>query len=528
MHFRRLASAAAVLFLALPAAHADVRLPAVFSDNMVLQRDVPLTIWGWADPGEKVTVALLPQIAPQQMVPGTTLPAPTPPLKSGEAVAGDDGRWSVRLPATATGLVTPLALKVQGRSSIVLKDVLIGDVWLCSGQSNMYWPVKDSADAEKEIAAANFPQIRHFAVAKNVLDRPGDDVHAEWKVCSPATARSFSAVAYYFARRLHQELGVPIGLVHSSWSGSPIHPWLSPEALASDEELRKFAAGLETQVRPDYEKLRKEFEPKWAEWAKAAQDARAASQPVPPRPEISFREPGGRYPSGTFHGMIAPLTRYPIKGVIWYQGESDAGRAPLYAKLFPAMIRDWRRQWAQPDMPFFFVQLAAFMDRKDEPSESNWARLREAQTRTLALPRTGMACTIDIGDAKNIHPPNKQDVGLRLALNALRVAYGRDLVASGPMLKGVKLDGNKAALTFSDLGGGLVVKDGNKLKGFAVAGADKKFVWADAKIEGETVVVTSDAVKEIAAVRYAWADNPDCNLFNKAGLPAVPFRTDDW
>lgn len=496
------------------ATQADVRLPAIFGDHMVLQRDVPIVVWGWADPGENVTVALLRAVESKIS------------SNHAETRAGSDGRWSVQLPAQAIGL--PVTLDVRGKNIIEVRHVLIGDVWFASGQSNMYWPVKSSADAEKEIAAANYPQIRSFDVWKDAAAEPRDDAYGRWAVCSPQTAGNFSAAAYYFARHLSKELKVPIGIVHASWAASSAHPWMSREGLAADPQVKTFADGITKQTAASLEKFRAEFEPQWVQWRKAAAEAAAAGKEPPRRPEVSFRDEVRHVPSALYNGMVAPLVPMRIKGVIWYQGENDVRRGMFYQKIFEALIRDWRSKWNQPEMPFLFVQLAAYQDPQAPAGSAKWAELRAAQAAALRVPRTAMACTIDIGDAANIHPGNKQDVGLRLALAAMKIAYGKnDVIASGPVLKKMTVDGNRATLTFDELGGGLTVK-GDTIKGFAVAGEDRQFLPAEARIDGDTVVVAGGQVKAVVAVRYGWADNPECNLFNKAGLPAVPFRTDSW
>ncbi|MBN2584699.1 MAG: sialate O-acetylesterase [Planctomycetes bacterium] len=487
------------------ACRADVRLPTVFADDMVLQRDMPIHVWGWADPGEAVTVGLA--------------------GKTAEAKADQHGAWDVTLPAAKAG--GPVEITIKGRNSLKLKNILVGDVWFCSGQSNMYWPVKNSANAQEEIAKADWPQIRLFEVAKDAAVKPRQDVYGLWRVCSPSTVGSFSAAAYYFARHLHKELKVPIGLIHSSWAASSAHPWTSAEGLAADPKVKTFAENVMKSTATSLEKFAQEFDSKWAEWDKAAAEARSQGKQPPARPEVSFKNEVRAVPSALYNGMVAPLTQMPIKGVIWYQGENDAHRGMFYQAIFESLIRDWRKQWKQEKMPFLFVQLANYQARQAEPSESKWAELRAAQAAATRLPATGMACIIDIGEAENIHPSNKQDVGLRLALAALRVAYDKDVVYSGPVLHQWQAKGNSAAMRFDHIGGGLMVR-GEKLKGFAVAGPDKKFFWAEATVKRDQVIVTSDKVSDIKAVRYAWADNPECNLYNKEGLPAVPFKTDDW
>jgi len=478
-----------VLLCVLPAA-AAVKLPAVIGDHMVLQRDMKVPIWGTADPGEKVTVTL----GDRQAV----------------ATADADGRWMVRLdPLKAGG---PFEMTVAGSNRITLKDILVGEVWVCSGQSNMAMQVKTAANAHQEIAAANYPDIRLFTVARLVAAAPQSDTKGTWVACSPQTVGDFSAAAYYFGRHLHKELNVPIGLIHTSWGGTPAEAWTSRATLEADPDLKAIVDRWDQELAN----------------ARKAGSAAGNQQSAP-----KGRKAGGDLagstdrPSSLYNGMIQPLIPYAIRGAIWYQGEANAGRAYQYRKLFPAMIQDWRKAWGQGDFPFLFVQLANYQPRKPEPADSAWAELREAQTMTLSLPKTGMAVIIDIGEGDNIHPKNKQDVGKRLALAALAIAYGRDIPYSGPMYDSMKIEGDKVRLTFRHVNGGLVAK-GGVLKGFAIAGDDRKFVWADAKIDGDTVVVHSDKVAKPKAVRYAWADNPECNLYNKAGLPASPFRTDDW
>jgi sialate O-acetylesterase len=640
---------------------ADVRLAALFTDHMVLQRDTKIPVWGWAAPGDRITVS----------VGGHTATAKT----------DKDGKWMARVASLPAG--GPHTLTVVGKNTITLNDVLVGDVWLASGQSNMWWPVRNGdfgvKDRETEIAAANFPDIRYFTVPPVTSFTPKDHVEtAGWVACSPQTAPNFSAVAYFFGRDLHQALGVPIGLVHSSWGGTLCEAWTSEEALrelpdfkikldqmdaeapnipkaeaAYKEALAKWNADLAT-----YDKGHQEGNPIWAAPEVDLREWRTASLPgvwekagyedldgfmwyrkvvelpadwagkdltlslgpindmdrtwfngalvgknegthaatvfrnysvpgnvvsaganviavrvydignvggicgipddlyltlagVPNAPKISLagewhnrpgaylrdippqpaapllREGDPNVPGVLFNAMINPLVPYGIKGAIWYQGESNAGRAFQYRELFPAMISDWRQQWGQGDFPFLFVQLANFMPVAPEPGPSAWAELREAQLMTLKLPNTGMATIIDVGEADDIHPQNKQDVGRRLSLWA-RHYGGEKLVYSGPLYTRHSIEGNAIRIHFNHVGGGLTTPEGASLKGFAIAGADQKFVWAEARIDGDTVVVSNANVTNPQSVRYAWADNPMCNLYNKEGLPASPFRTDTW
>lgn len=487
----------------IPSARAEVRLPHVFGDNMVLQAHARVPVWGWADPGEEVHVLVGDQLKKTR--------------------ADQDGRWRVDLAPLDYG---PVRFVVEGNNRIEFKNVLVGEVWVCSGQSNMEWPVARAMNADKEIATANYPEIRLFKVAKVVADKPLEDTGGSWRVCSPETVRDFSAVGYFFARELHQRLGVPIGMIQSAWGGTPAEAWTSREALEADPELRPILERWDA-ILANYEQAQRRYEEALRRWREQAQAARQAGKPVPPRPRPPRGPNHPHRPSGLYNGMICPIVPFAIKGVIWYQGESNASRAYQYRKLFRTMIRDWRRTWGQGDFPFLFVQLANFRQRRAEPGESDWAELREAQMMALQEPNTAMAVAIDIGEANNIHPRNKQEVGRRLALAALAIAYGQDVVYSGPLFDRMEIEGNKVRLHFKHVDGGLVAK-GGELRGFAIAGPDRKFVWAKAVIEGDTVVVWSDEVPNPVAVRYGWADNPDCNLYNKAGLPASPFRTDDW
>lgn len=486
---------------------ADIRLPAIIGDNMVLQQDQKVTIWGWADPGEEVTVS----VSWHNMKWAVT--------------AGRNGKWIYKMnPPKAGG---PYEMMLSGKNKVTIKNILVGEVWVCSGQSNMQWSVKASANPDEEIAAANYPNIRLFTVQRKVAQQPQSDCMGNWTSCSPETVSGFSAVGYYFGRELHQKLDVPVGLIHTSWGGTPAEAWTRRGVLKSDMDFRPILERYDAAVKR-YPQAKKEYEQKVEEWKQAAEKAKAEGTKAPRRPRSPFGPGHPHTPSGLYNGMIAPLIPYGIQGAIWYQGESNAGRSYQYRKLFPAMIKNWRKDWGQRDFPFLFVQLANFMAVKPDPSESGWAELREAQFMTLALPNTGMATIIDIGEADDIHPKNKQDVGKRLALWALAETYEKDLVYSGPLYKSMEKKGNQIVLRFDHIGSGLVAKGGGPLKGFAIAGADRKFVWADAQIEGNMVVVSSDQVVEPVAVRYAWADNPVCNLYNKEKLPASPFRTDQW
>jgi sialate O-acetylesterase len=479
---------AALLVLLAGAGRAETRrealkLHALFSDHAVFQCGMTVPVWGWAEPGEEVTVAFGDQ--------------------KKAATAGPDGSWRIRLDVLAAG--GPHEMKVSAKSgSVTVTDILVGEVWVGSGQSNMEWSVRNSARAAEEIAAAEHPQIRLFSVPRRMAEKPQKEVQGSWKLCTPETIPGFSAVAYYFGRDLHQRLKIPVGLVHTSWGGTPAEVWTRREVFDEVDALK-----------PCVERDAKALE----NFEKAAAKAKEENKPAPRKPMPL---------SCLYNGMIAPLLPYAIRGAIWYQGESNASRAKEYQVLFPAMIENWRKDWGQGNFPFYFVQLANYMARKPQPGDSAWAELREAQTLTMSKSaNTGMAVIIDIGEEKDIHPKNKQDVGKRLARWALAREYEQKIVCSGPLYDSMKVEGGKVRLTFKHVGGGLAARDG-KLVGFAVAGDDRKFVWADAAIDGDTVVVGADSVAAPVAVRYAWADNPECTLTNKEGLPASPFRTDAW
>ncbi len=498
-----------MVVLSVPA-YANVRLPAIIGDNMVLQGGDRVPLWGWADPNEEITV----NVSWRQL--------------EWSVQADPSGKW--RFNMTAPDFGGPYSITLKGKNSVTIKNILVGEVWVGSGQSNMQMSVRSSANAEQEIAAARYPKIRLFSVERTVAQTPQSDCKGKWVECSPETVGDFSAALYFFGRELHQQLDLPVGLIHTSWGGTPAESWTSQEMLeenpAFEPILKRFQDALAA-----YPQAMIKYKEDLAKWNEAAKKAREAGTQVPPRPGEPMGPNNPWAPAGLYNAMVAPLIPYAIRGAIWYQGESNAGRAYQYRELFPAMIRSWWNNWGQGEFPFLFVQLANFKDAKQEPGDSDWAELREAQTMTLSLPNTGMAVIADIGDAKDIHPKNKQDVGKRLALWALARTYGKDMVYSGPLYKSMEQKGNKIVLHFDHVGGGLVAKgeaSNPALKGFAIAGPDRKFVWADARIEGDTVVVSSDKVAEPLAARYAWADNPPCCLYNKAGLPASPFRTDSW
>ncbi|MGD0572395.1 MAG: sialate O-acetylesterase [Sedimentisphaerales bacterium] len=486
---------------------ADVRLPSVISDNMVLQQGKAVPIWGWADANEAVTVT------------GSW------GSDQWKTTADQDGKWMVKIDTGKAG--GPYEMTVSGKNPITIKNILVGEVWVCSGQSNMEFTVRQAKNSAEEMADANnYPKIRSFTVGRKVIYTPMYNCNGKWQVCSSQTAGNFTAVGYFFGRELTKQLNVPIGLIHTSWGGTPAESWMSKEYLENDPNFRPILKRFE-ETSADINELKRKYREEMQKYDSIVPKLRAEGKPLPPRPEEPIG-PGHAYsPTGLYNGMIVPILPYGIRGAIWYQGESNAWRAYQYRTLFPTMIENWRDAWHEGDFPFLFVQLANWEPVSPEPGESDWAELREAQLMTLSAPNTGMAVTIDIGEANDIHPKNKQDVGKRLALWALAKTYGKNIVYSGPIYKSMKVDGNKAILAFDDVGSGLMAK-GDSLKGFAVAGADKKFVWADAKIEGDTIIVSSDKVAAPVSVRYAWAKNPVCNLYNKEGLPATPFRTDTW
>ncbi|MBI5800524.1 MAG: sialate O-acetylesterase [Verrucomicrobia bacterium] len=490
-------------FLTVAAARADVKLPAIFGDHMVLQRDTALPIWGTAAPGEEITVSIAGQTATTK--------------------AGADGKWSVKL--TKLSAAGPHILTVKGKNTATFSDVLVGEVWLGSGQSNMAMTVNRAKDFEQEQAAAKFPQIRMFIEASGAANSAQSEGKGKWVICTPESVGGFSATAYFFGREIHRALNVPVGLINSSVGGTPIESWIAPEAQKAAPELKGFFELQAKAARPaDPEKAKAKFEKDTAAWKEAAAKAKADGKPAPKRPQdpVALAERKGNV-GGLFNGKIAPLIPYAIRGALWYQGEANSmpEKARFYEAQLKLLVTDWRARWGS-DFPFAWVQLPNF----GGPGR-DWPAVREAMLRTLVLPKTGMAITIDIGEERDIHPKNKQDVGRRLAAWALGTVYGQKVATSGPLPAGHQVRGSEVVLSFKHTGGGLVAK-GGELKGFVIAGADKQWQPATARIEGDKVIVSSAAVKQPAAARYAWENWPTCNLFNGAGLPASPFRTDDW
>ena len=494
---RTLRFAACALLLALPSL-AEVKLPTLIAEHMVVQRDLPVHVWGTAAPGESVSVVFR--------------------SETRSATPDRFGRWSLYLPAGAGG--GPFELTVQASNTITLKDVLVGDVWVASGQSNMEMAMQGVANAKSEIAAAHSPKIRLFRTLNRVADHPLDDVAAHtWVAATPETVDEFSAAAFFFGRELNKKYDVPIGLIESNWGGTPAEAWTSMTSLGADASLMPVFAEWGKMMQDQATTLL-EREQQMKAWEQSVAAAKSEGKPAPGKPWQPNQDNCWQ-PAGLFNAMIAPLTRFPIRGAIWYQGESNAGpeRAPLYSHLFQTMIQDWRRAWGQGDFPFLFVQIANFKTGPD----AMWPEVRDAQRRTLALANTGMVVTIDIGEATNIHPLNKQDVGLRLALAAEAISYGDKIEYSGPLFRQATAEGNAMRVWF-DHAGGLKAK-GNAVQGFEIAGATGEFSAAEARIEGATVVVSAARVSEPRRVRYAWKDVPECNLFNGGNLPASPFRS---
>ncbi len=501
----------AFLFLGLApcAALAEIKMPAIFGPHMVLQRDQKDKVWGTAEPGERVVVA----IAGQE--------------KATEA--GADGKWSVTLdPLPAGG---PHSLSVSGKKdTVVFDDVLVGEVWICSGQSNMEWPVSAANDGDLESLSAKYPKIRLISVPKVGTQDPQSDFKGRWEACTPETARGFSAVGYFFGRQIHQTIGVPVGLIDDSWGGSAAEAWVRRDRLAADPKLKGLVAEWD-KIEKDTPRLQEEYDKKAEERREAAAKARAAGRPAPRAPESPrARLAGNQRPANIYNGVLKPTIGYGIRGVVWYQGESNAGRAYQYRDLFPLMIQSWRDEWGIGDFPFYWVQLADFQKEATEPGDSSWAELREAQTMTMdRLKNTGQAVIVDLGEAQDIHPRNKQDVASRLARWALARDYGVRVPYRSPTFKSMAKQGDSIVLTFDNAEDRLKAFDVPEVRGFTVSGADKKFVKASAKVVGkDKVEVRADGVADPVAVRYGWADNPVCNLYNSAGLPVTPFRTDDW
>lgn len=486
----------------------EFKVANIFSDHMVLQRDKPVPVWGWADPGEQITI----EFAGQK--------------KQGAAAA--DGKWLVKLDAMAASSQAA-EMRINGASGSrqkIISDILVGEVWLGSGQSNMAMTVSRSKDFEAERLAATWPQIRMFKEESAAAKTPQSDSKGSWAVCSPDSVGAYSATLYFFGREIHRELSIPVGLINSSVGGTPIESWVAAEAQRAIPELKPI---LDEQAKADAEfneqAAREQHEKAVARWKEQVAEAKGAGKPLPKKPTdpLEQRKRRGGL-GGLFNGKIAPLVPYALRGVVWYQGEANAqpGRGALYTHQLSKLVEDWRARWGE-QLPIAWVQLPNF-DRSGE----DWMLVRESMLKALRIPKTGMAITIDIGEAKDIHPKNKQDVGRRLAYWALGDVYGKSGQAtSGPVFASHQVDGAEVVLNFKHADAGLVAKDG-MLVGFKIAGADKQWKSANARIDGERVIVSSPDCKMPVAVRYAWEANPKCNLTNGRGLPASPFRTDDW
>lgn len=490
---------------------AEVKTPAVFGSGMVLQRGMDVPVWGWADAGEKVTVSFRDQ--------------------SVSATANDQGEWQVKLKPMQVGKAATLA--VTGSNKIEFSDVLVGEVWVCSGQSNMGWSVANGLDADLEAASANEPQIRLFQVPLVTAETPQQDVKASWRTAAPDNVSSFSAVGYLFGRQLQHTLKVPVGVIMTAWGGTRAEAWTSPEAMASTNELKPIVDAWGAKAdKYNAEKAKAQYEKAMENWKKKVAAAKEAGKQAPRRPQLVGPPRLDRHhPSALYNAMVSPLVPYAIRGAIWYQGESNAGRAYQYRTLMPTMIQSWRDAWGQGDFHFYQVQLANFMAINEQPEESAWAELREAQVMAGdAIPNVGAACITDIGAAKDIHPKDKQNVAKRLARLAFVDVYGMDnITKQGPTYKSMEAKGDKVLIHFENYGSPLTTYYREALSGFAIAGADKQFVWANAKIlNATTVEVSHPDVKEPKSVRYNWANNPQGTLYNNAYLPAYPFRTDDW
>ncbi len=538
-----------ILFFLSANLYADVKMPSFFGDNMVLQRDIPLNIWGWADKGEKVTVSF----AGQEKT-AIAVDDGNPSSSKDSAVA----RWIVKLDplkASSTSQTMTVSSSIGNRQSKI-ENVLVGDVWVCSGQSNMQMTVGNSANAKNEVDTSGNPLIRHLAIPSSISLYPKDEIPPSkvgWVAACPQTTGNFTAAGYYFAREIVRETGIPVGLINTSWGGTKIEPWTPAEGFRKVPELKGISEQVDSWI-PTTEIGKKVFLKYiedikvWTPSAEAALKEGVMPPFLPPAPGVAntFQSP-----TMIFNSMVSPLVNYGIKGVIWYQGEANGGEDEIYTHKMNALVSGWRSLWKQPpssgaprgDFPFYFVQLANYRaSNPDNPAGGDvWTKTREAQLKTMsAVKNTGMAVIIDIGEAGDIHPKNKQDVGKRLAAWALAKDYGKNIVYSGPIYKELKVEGDKIRISFDHIGTGLITgkKEGlapaketpnGKLKWIAIAGEDRKWYWADAVIDGNTILVSSEKVQKPVAVRYAFTMNPEgANLYNKEGFPASPFRTDSW
>ncbi|EDM29437.1 sialic acid-specific 9-O-acetylesterase [Lentisphaera araneosa HTCC2155] len=517
MNFKK-AISSIILFSSL-ATQADIKPVKLFQSDMVIQRDTQAPIWGKADPGESVAVK-------------ASWGAET------STMAGNDGKWSVKLKTPKAG--GPHTITLKGKNEIVLKNVLSGDVWLCSGQSNMEWTVNNSMNKDQEIASANNPMIRHFKANHAMNERPADDNGAQWRICTPQNAAHFTAVGYYFAREIYKNEKVPMGILSVNWGGTRVEPWVTPEGFHMVPELKNLAMKIDAvnPKKPSGNAAYKKYIQEMKAWIAKSESALIKMEGLTAAPKRPSLGTSHQSPTYLYNAMINPIAPAALKGILWYQGESNGNEGDSYYHKKQALIKGWRKLFNQPDLPFYYVQLANF--QKSNPNHAlggdGWARLRQAQLDTLQVENTGMALATDIGEAKDIHPRNKQDVGKRLAYWALAKDYGHsDLVCSGPLFKEMKVQGNKAIVSFDYVGSGLMLAKktglefpskitGNQVNWVSIKGADNQWHKAEAVIQGNAVVFTSDKVKSPKGVRYAYYMNPEgMNLYNKEGLPASPF-----
>jgi sialate O-acetylesterase len=492
-------------------ADADVRLPALFTNNMVLQQGIESPIWGWAAPGEEVTVTFRNKTASTKATP--------------------NGSWKTNLQKLKASNA-PAQLTISGKNKITLENVVVGEVWLCSGQSNMQWPVSASDDSDLEALTANFPDIRLITVPQFGTQEPQSDFQGSWEPCTPETVQSFSGVGYFFGRQLHQTLQVPIGLIDNSWGGSACEAWIRRDLLEALPAANPYMEQWKnTEPNYDEAKATATYQQQLKTWQEKAATAKAAGKPTPSKSRAPRNPLTGQHrPANLYNGVLKPIIGYGIKGAIWYQGESNANRAKAYRDVFPLMIKNWRDEWGLGDFPFYWVQLADFREESPAPAESNWAELREAQTLALSLPNTGQAIITDLGEAHDIHPKDKQNVAKRLVRWALAKDYGYNgLVYRSPQYKAHQRNGKKLILHFDFVGGGLDTFDIRTPTGFTLAGEDKIFHPAKARVVAkDRIELTCQNVPNPVAARYAWADNPVANVQNKSGLPLTPFRTDNF
>ncbi|MES2694577.1 MAG: sialate O-acetylesterase [Verrucomicrobiota bacterium] len=489
-------------------AWAELKLPAVIGDHMVLQQKQSNPIWGWDEPGTRITVTFAGQ--------------------KRTAVAGADGKWTVKLdplPASAEAR----ELQISGSSERKIADVLVGEVWVCAGQSNMAWSLNRTNTGDIESAATNLPHLRLISVPAKGTQELQNDFVGKWEAANPTSVKTFSAVGFFFGRYLQQTLGVPVGLINNAWGGTSAEAWIRRESLDRNPRfklLMEATAKREAEEKTEAGPAR--FAAAMAKWKEDSKKAKAEGKASPstPLPWLT----GKIRPSNAFAGVLHPTLGYGIKGVIWYQGESNATRAHEYADLFPFLITEWRREWGQGDFPFYWAQLANFRPREAEPGDAEWAELREAQTKAQRLPNTGQAVIIDLGEGRDVHPRNKYDVASRLVRWTLVKDYGMKLPYRSPEYKALRIEGAKAVVTIDCFGSRLRAFDTEEPLGFTVCGADKVWRWAKGRVVvgRNEVEVWSEQVPAPIAVRYAWADNPVCNLYSADGLPVTPFRTDDF